>query len=174
LAFPKYIRSCTREKDALIWRERIKCLNHFRIYYKKFKLWEILVKRIKELGWYILVVIILIIIFKVQPLKNHTKPIELTFAELNGNSLYNLTHGEFLKDEFTGEYYADECIEETNSSFIKSICYYDFNYELTVNINRRRYVYCEVDKEVWDEIKTTKSIGSYYNAHIKNQYFCDY
>jgi hypothetical protein len=66
----------------------------------------------------------------------------------------------------------DERCETPNSSFIDEACYDADEEQLTLVLNGRRYTYCGVDEDLFEELVEAASPGRVYNSEIKGRYRC--
>ena len=63
-------------------------------------------------------------------------------------------------------------IDTSRSSFITGAEYNAYFEHLVLSLNGKRYDYCGVQKDTWENFEKSASLGSYYNSFIKGRYSC--
>jgi KTSC domain len=61
----------------------------------------------------------------------------------------------------------DFACHEVESSFINSVCYDETLEYLIVQIDEDYYDYCEISSETVERLLSSQSVGSFFNAQIK-------
>ncbi|MDP6354436.1 MAG: KTSC domain-containing protein [Planctomycetota bacterium] len=70
-----------------------------------------------------------------------------------------------------------EVAETSRSSWIRSADYYHdesgFGYGV-FRIRDSRYIHARLPRKIWDEFKSARSMGHYYNENIKGRYMVEF
>lgn len=61
---------------------------------------------------------------------------------------------------------------ETESSFVKRVCYDRANAYMLISLNGTYYHYCEIDGGTVSSLLSAESKGRYYNASVKGRFDC--
>jgi hypothetical protein len=104
----------------------------------------------------------------------------ITLSACNNKKSCNELTGSYTnfvdaRKEITKAYYPVKKIQSTpESSWIKRIEFYSCDqqqgYLIIYTTRSEEYIHANVPMKVWDELSTSTSKGSYYNANIINRY----
>jgi KTSC domain-containing protein len=61
---------------------------------------------------------------------------------------------------------------DTESSFVKRVCYDSANTYMLISLNGTYYHYCEIDGATVLALLSAESKGRYYNASVKGRFDC--
>jgi hypothetical protein len=65
-----------------------------------------------------------------------------------------------------------DCTDITRSSFIRRVCYDSRQEYMLISLSGTFYNYCEIDARTVSSLLAAPSMGRFYNASIKGNFYC--